>query len=119
MRRRYRLRLNADIQTVRQDGRSSRHRLGVLLFRPNNLPESRFAFVAGRHVGKAVQRNRAKRLMREAVRLHFNEIQNGWDCLFIARRQTVTASLVEVEAAIVQLLRQARILSTSGDGETL
>ncbi len=118
MRRRYRLRLNVDIQAVRQEGKRRRHPLGVLLFRPNHLPDSRFAFVAGRHVGNAVQRNRAKRLMREAVRLLLSDVQNGWDCLFIARNQTTTASFVEVEAAIVQLLQRARIMRPSGDGET-
>jgi ribonuclease P protein component len=111
--------LNDDIQTVRREGRRNRHPLGVLLFRPNQLSDSRFAFVAGRHVGNAVHRNRAKRLMREAVRLHLNDIQSGWDCLFIVRQQTTTASFIEVEAAIVQLLQRARIMRSSGDGETL
>ena len=74
-------------------------------------PCSRFAFSASRRVGNAVKRNRAKRVLREAVRWHLGEIEPGWDCLFIARAQTPDAAFADVEAAVSQLLTRAQLLT--------
>ncbi len=49
---------------------------------------SRLAFVAGRSVGNAVVRNRAKRRLREAVRMA--RVPDGWDLVISARAGTVT-----------------------------
>lgn len=105
----YRLRRPADIQHVRQAGHSWRHPLVILLAKPNTDQVSRFAFVASRQVGNAVQRNRGKRLLREAVRLHLEDVQPGWDCVFIARAFLSQASYAEVETAVLQLFRRAQL----------
>lgn len=114
MRRSHRLRQYTDIQAIRTNGQRCNHPLAVLLFRPNHGQNSRFAFVAGRHTGNAVQRNRAKRLLREAVRLHLNDIGAGWDCLFIVRQATPQAAFTDVEEAVLHLLKRAHILQVSG-----
>jgi ribonuclease P protein component len=113
MHKRHRLRHRRDIALVRAAGQGRRHPLAVLLYRANGKAVSRFAFSASHHVGKAVVRNRAKRLLREAVRLHVAEIQSGWDCMFIARRPTATATFLEVEDAVLRLLHRAQLLSDS------
>lgn len=105
----HRLRRSADLSRVRQKGRSRRHALAVLIVHPNELDVSRFAFVASRRVGKAVRRNRARRLLREAVRLQLAEIQPGWDCLLIARHPTPEASIGDVETAVLSLFAQLRL----------
>ncbi len=116
MRRTYRLRQHNDIQAVRQSGQRCKHPLAILLFKPNQSQNSRFAFIAGRHIGNAVQRNRAKRLLREAVRLHLDEIAEGWDCLFIVRHPTPQATFADVEAAVLYLLKRAHMLNVRGRG---
>lgn len=111
----YRLRRSADLSRVRQQGRSRRHPLAVLIAHPNGLDVSRFAFVASRRVGKAVQRNRARRLLREAVRHHLTEIKPGWDCLLIARQGLPEARLAEAETAVLSLFTQLHLLTTGQD----
>lgn len=110
MERRLRLRHAADFERLRSHGRRWQHPLALLIVVPNGLELSRFAFSASRRVGKATHRNRAKRLLREAVRLHRDRLAPGWDCLFIARNETASETLAEVSSAVEGLLGRAGVL---------
>jgi len=85
----------------------------VLCALPNDLEHSRFGFSVSHWVGKAVVRNRAKRLMREAARLRQGDIEEGWDLVFIARNPMREASFKQVDQTIRQLLRRAGLLRTT------
>ncbi len=113
MRRKYRLRANADFERLRREGRTLVHPLLVLSVHPNDLEYSRFGFAVSRRIGKAVTRNRFKRWMRESVRarLKEREIADGWDVVFIARRPMREASFHQVDEAIGLVLRRAGLLS--------
>jgi ribonuclease P protein component len=111
--RNYRLRQSAFIKRVRQHGRSRKHPLAILLFLANGLNKSRFAVMASRRIGGAVERNRAKRVLREALRRHLDEIAAGWDFVVIARRQTPMVTSSEVEEAVLQLFIRAGALSAT------
>lgn len=110
MRRQYRLRDKKRFQQVRRKGRSYKHRLLILVILPNDLSQSRFGFTASKRIGNAVKRNRARRLMREAVRLQWDAIAPGWDAVCIARRPIVQATFQDVQAACEELLLQAGLL---------
>jgi len=66
-------------------------------------------------VGKAVQRNRAKRLLREAIRPLIPNITRGWDVLLIARHPLAGASCQEAQAALVTMLKRSHLLEESYD----
>jgi ribonuclease P protein component len=65
---------------------------------------------AGRAVGTAVYRNRAKRLLREALRPLIPNITPGLDLILIARPGLVSATLDETRQALLSLLQRAQIL---------
>lgn len=110
MRRKYRLRKEEEFERVRREGQSWRNRWLVLWALPNRLGYSRFGFAAGRRLGKAVKRNRVKRLMREVARLRQPDIRPGWDLVFIARGPMSQAGLDEVRWAMDNLLARANLL---------
>lgn len=87
----------------------------VLRAASNDLPYSRFGFSVSRHIGKAVVRNRIKRLMREAVRLQYDLISPGWDVVLIARKGIAGLDYWAVARSVTQLLRSAGLLQKATD----
>ena len=121
MERKYRLRLSADFQRTRREGKAWTDHLMVLCALPNDLTYSRFGFAASKRIGKAVDRNRARRRMREAVRLSRAAIAEGWDMVFVARPPIAHATYAEIVWAIEKLLSQANLRKSkllNGDDES-
>jgi ribonuclease P protein component len=110
VKRRFRLTRSIDIKRVRDSGKSYAHPLVVLLALASDAPQPRVGFLAGQAVGGAVQRNRAKRLMREVARPLVSHLIPGNDLLLIARRPLVNASSSQVQAAVTTLLQRASLL---------
>lgn len=65
-------------------------------------------------MGGAVVRNRIKRLLREVIRLHLDQVEPGWDVVFLARKGIIGATYWTAEQAILGLLRSARMLNALG-----
>lgn len=108
--RQFRLTSAADFKRVRRTGKSYAHPLGVLIACPSDTLHTRYGVTAGRAVGGAVHRNRAKRRLREALRSLSPAVQAGWDVVVIARPGLNEAEWPELLAALEQLLRRARII---------
>jgi len=121
MERKYRLRLSVDFQRTRREGKAWTDHLMVLCALPNDLTYSRFGFAASKRIGKAVDRNRARRRMREAVRLCRGTLAEGWDMVFVARPPIALATYAEIVRAIEKLLSQANLRKSrllNGDDES-
>lgn len=110
MKRRYRIQKNARIQEIRRNGISLSNRELVMCVMRNELPYSRFGFSVSNRIGNAVERNRIKRRLREAVRLRMDTIESGWDIVFIARQPIRSADYHQIDAACARLLRRAHLL---------
>ena len=80
MERRLRLRRETEVREVRARGKAFAEGPLVVRILPNQTdpPQNRYAVIAGKRVGKAVQRNRAKRLVREALIRHV-DVRQTWD----------------------------------------
>lgn len=107
LKKQYRLHSSARFAEVRERGKTVAHPLAVMIFLPNDLPHSRFGFSVSRRIGKAAKRNRAKRLLREAVRLQLLNMAPGYDVVFIARRPIGEATFAQVFQAVQSLVQRA------------
>jgi ribonuclease P protein component len=110
VKRRFRLTQSADIKRVRQFGKSYAHPLVVLVVAPSKEDRPRVAIVAGRSIGNAVIRNRAKRLIRSGLLPIMDKIQSGWDLILIARRPIVSADFHYIQTSLCLLSVKAKIL---------
>lgn len=117
MRKRYRLRTDAQFKRVRSVGRSWAGQLAVLYALPNGEGVNRVGFSVSKRIGKAAARNRAKRLLREAVRLRWDSIKPGYDLLLIARTPIAAATFGEVAGAVDHLLQRARLKGPQRDSD--
>ena len=110
MQRKFRLTRSEDFKRVRRSGKSYAHPLIVLIVQTHDQPRVKLGVTAGRTVGTAISRNRAKRLLREAMRTLIPNIASGFDLILIARPGLVSATLEETCQALLTLLQRAQIL---------
>ena len=110
MKRAYRLRRPDQFQRVRREGRSWGSSLLTLNAATSRRRVSRCGFVVSKRIGKSVDRNRARRRVREVVRLIYDRIAPGWDLVFVARSPALsTVSFAHIQAEVEQLLRRAGV----------
>ncbi len=110
MQSKFRLTRSEDFKRVRRIGKSFAHPLVVLVAHPSELKQVRIGVAAGKTAGTAVRRNRAKRLLREAMRPLLSSFASGWDLILIARPALTTATLADTRAALINVLQRARVL---------
>ena len=111
MQRKFRLTRSTDFKRVRRDGKSTAHPLLVLIAIENQLSITRIGIAAGKSVGNAVKRNRAKRLIRAAARESYPQIASGYDLVLIARAPIIQVKMPLVHTALQELLQRADLLN--------
>jgi len=108
------LKRSNDFKRVRQLGKSYSHPIVVLIaLQSENREVTRIGVTAGRAVGGAVQRNRAKRLIKAALTSLVSHaditINSGWDIVLLARRPILQQKSQAVQLALGQLFQRANL----------
>lgn len=101
------LRRKSDFSCIYNKGKSVGSKYVVLFYKKNGLEYGRIAFLASKKVGNSVKRNRARRLMKESVRLLSWQIPKGYDVIFIARSTISDAKNADVKKSIFTAVKRA------------
>ena len=104
------LRYQKDFDITYRKGKSVGDRFVVIFYKRNNLSYSRKAFLASKKVGNSVQRNRARRLMKEAFRLSLINLPEGYDFIIIARNTIDGASCQMVQRSLESAFKRTGVL---------
>lgn len=94
-----------DVQRVYRQAEPLRGKRVVVLLAPG---DGDFAVVAARRIGGAVQRNRARRILREAWRQVAPQIEDAYDAVLVAREAIRGATTHDLVAEMERLLGAAR-----------
>lgn len=116
----YRLREEADVRRVRSRGRAFPQGPLVARVLPNSLEpaQNRYTVIAGKKCGKAVDRNRLKRLTREALRGFHPHLKRGYDVAIIVRGNSAELpTLIEAQSVLERIFTKASLFDPATDTE--
>ncbi len=105
MRGEFRLKKTADFQKIRRNGKSYSHPLVIYISLATSNQKVRIGIAAGKSIGNAVARNRAKRLMRAAVNPLIDELKSERDILLLARKDTILNNSQSIREAIREMAK--------------
>lgn len=107
----FRITENKDFQSVFKNGRFVQNRAFLLKYNKNILPNSRFGFIVSvKTLKRAVDRNLIKRRFREIIRLNFDNIKEGYDVVFIIKKQALDIEYTELTREILNALNSAKLI---------
>ncbi|HEY2216750.1 MAG TPA: ribonuclease P protein component [Solirubrobacteraceae bacterium] len=107
-----RLSRSAEFERVYRQGRSTANRYLVLYTFPNpSTAQPRLGLSVSRKVGGAVERNKVKRLLREAFAQHEHGLLQGQDVVVVARPSSAELAeregLEGLQGALAELIEKA------------
>lgn len=110
MDKKYRLRKNMEFKKVYSGGKNYWNRNLILYIRKNKLDESRYGITITKKIGNAVVRNKIRRRIKEVYRLNLYRIKNGYDLIFIPKKNVVDLPYKELESAVIHILKISGML---------
>lgn len=104
------LKRNNDFRRLYSKGHSFSSAVLVTYVMKSRLPQVRIGITTSKKIGKAVLRNRSRRIIREAFRALSGEIKPGYDIVFVARGKTPFVKSTDILCAMKKELKQAGVL---------
>ena len=111
------LKENRDFRRAYNKGKSFVSPFIVVYLNKNRTNNVRLGITAGKKIGKAVKRNRAKRVITAAFLSVLPNIRDGFDIVIVARTRILDVKSTVVAASLHKLLSAAGALKSVEDYE--
>lgn len=108
------LKLNKDFKRLYYRGKSFVRPNIVVYVNFNRKQENRLGITCSKALGKAVKRNRVKRLMREAYRLIEDNIKTGYDLVIVARSRAVNCKCIHIRNDLENAFKKLGLVKDDG-----
>lgn len=109
---------NRDFKRLYWRGRSEAGRYVAVYCKKNMLEYNRLGITVSTKIGNAVTRNRIKRLIREAYRLHEFQLVDGMDFVIVARSRAKGATYWDIEKSFLKAAKKLQVLKADVQPET-
>ena len=104
------LKTNSDFRRAYARGKSYTNPALVMYVRKNRAGSCRMGITASKKIGNAVQRNRARRVIREAFRQVNLPLRGNFDIVFVARTKTVFKKSTDIYNVMLPMLIEAGVV---------
>lgn len=104
------LKNSLEFGNVYKRGKSYANKYLVMYIVDNNLEINRLGISVSKKVGNSIVRHRITRLIREAYRLHQNDLIKGKDIVVVARVNSKGKNYWDMESAFIHLAKLHRII---------
>jgi ribonuclease P protein component len=108
LRREERLRSEKEFEAIAKEGRRRHTKNFLVITRKNDQGFSRLGAVASKKLGKAVERNRVKRLMREFFRRNKDRLPRSTDYMIVGKKGAQDLTYTHVADELSALLKLRR-----------
>ena len=105
---------NYMFQRLYRSGKSAVTPWVAIYFMRNRLGQNRLGITASKKIGGAVQRNRARRIIKEAYRLIEPDLNKGFDIVIVARKKAVYGKMWDIRKSLERVLESSPLISKSG-----
>ena len=109
------LKENRDFRRAYHKGKSFVSPYVVVYINKNRTNQVRLGITAGKKIGKAVLRNRAKRLITAAFRSLLPQIDTGYDFVIVARTRILNVKSTEVALSLLKIFKTCGVVRSTCD----
>ena len=114
----YGIKKDSDFRKIYQKGKSLADRNLVIYTMKNRSDNTRIGISISKKVGKAHERNRIRRCIKEAYRLNIDpRVATGYDLVFIARINAADKEYRELEKSLKYICKRANVMKKDRKNE--
>lgn len=104
-----RLLKNKDFIDIYKQGKIVRNPSLLLFYTKNNSTQNKVGFSVSKKTGKAHERNKIKRILKDIYMRHRSEIKDGYSFIFLVRKINKEDSYFDTEKTILEVFKRARL----------
>ena len=105
------LKMNGDFRRLYNRGKAVTNPALVMYYMKNRAGICRIGITTGKKIGNAEERNRSRRIIREAFRAVIKDVDGSYDFVFVARSKTKYLKSTYIEAVMRDMMQANNIIT--------